>query len=144
MKTFQPKQETIKKKWYIIDAKGKILGRLATEVAKILNGKYKVEFTPRLECGDRVVVINAKDIVVTGRKMKQKTYTSYSGYPDGLKIKTLEEMLRKQDSAKVIKHAVKGMLPKNIQGRKMLTRLRVYSGEQHFQEAQKPEVYSLK
>lgn len=142
MKTFQPKQENIKKKWYVIDARGKILGRVATEAAKILRGKYNVEFTPRLDCGDGVVIVNAKDIVVTGRKMKQKTYDSYSGYPSGLKITTLE-VLMKKNPTKAIELAVEGMLPKNTMGRKILTRLRVYAGEQHFQGAQKPEIFNL-
>ncbi|MFH1856672.1 MAG: 50S ribosomal protein L13 [Candidatus Omnitrophota bacterium] len=142
MKTFQPKEKSIEKKWHVIDAKGKILGKVAVEAAKILRGKYKVEFTPHLDCGDCVVIINAKDIVVTGKKMKQKEYKAYSGYPGGLKIRSLETMM-KLDSTKVLSHAVKGMLPKNTLGRKIFGKLRVYAGERHSQSAQKPQAFDL-
>jgi large subunit ribosomal protein L13 len=143
MKTFYPKPKDVQKKWYLIDAKGKVLGRVATEAAKLLRGKHKSEFTPHLDCGDEVIVINAKDIVVTGRKLKEKTYTSYSGYPGGLKVKKLE-VLMKQNPALVVEHAIWGMLPHNKLGRKIFKKLRVYAGEHHPHMAQKPEVYKFK
>lgn len=142
MRTFQLKQKDIQKKWHLLDAKGKVLGKTATQAAKLLRGKHKPEFTPHLDCGDGVVVINAKDIIVTGRKMKQKTYTSYSGYPGGLKVKKLE-VLMKQNPAKVVKHAIEGMLPHNRLGRKMAKRLRVYAGEHHSHMAQKPGAFNI-
>ena len=143
MKTFQPKQKDIEKKWYLINAKGKILGKVATEAAKILRGKHRAEFTPNLDCGDEVIVVNAKDVVVTGKKLKQKTYKSYSGYPNGLKVKVLE-VLMKQDPTRIIKHAIWGMLPHNKLGRKIFKKLRVYVGEKHPHMAQKPEVLEVK
>ena len=143
MKTFQLKQKDIHQKWYLLDAKGEILGKLATQAAKLLRGKHKAEFTTHLDCGDGVVVINARDIIVTGRKLKQKTYTSYSGYPGGLKVKKLE-VLMKQNPAKVIEHAIRGMLPHNKLGRKMVKKLRVYAGEHHQHMAQEPKVFQMK
>ncbi|OGD85746.1 50S ribosomal protein L13 [Candidatus Curtissbacteria bacterium RBG_16_39_7] len=116
--------------WYLINAKGKILGRLATEVATILMGKNKPSYLSYLDLGDNVVVINAKDVRLSGRKEKQKTYTSYSGYPGGLKVKTFEEIksARPQD---LIYHAIQGMLPKNKLARQMIKKLYVYPGEEH-------------
>ena len=141
MKTFQLKEKDIQQKWYLLDAKGKILGKIATQAAKLLRGKHKAEFTPYLDCGDGVVVINARDIVVTGRKLKQKTYTSYSGYPGGLKVKKLE-VLMKQNPAKVVEHAICGMLPHNKLGRKMVKKLRVYAGGHHKHMAQEPKAFN--
>jgi len=138
MKTYTTKESDIsQKRWYLADAKGKVLGRLAGKIARTLTGKGKSIYTPHLDCGDGVIVINAKDIVVTGKKLLQKKYTSYSGYPGGLKVKTLETMLEERPT-EVIRHAVKGMLPKNKLGRGMLSRLKVYPASEHPHEAQMP------
>lgn len=138
MKTYMTKKEEVKSRdWYIVDASGKILGRLATKVALILMGKRKTTFTPHIDSGDEVVVINAKAVAVTGSKMKQKEYKRFSGYPGGLKTKTLEKMME-DNPVEVIRHAVKGMLPKNSLGRRMLSRLRVYAGAEHPHKTQNP------
>lgn len=143
MKTYMAKVEDIQRKWYIIDATGKPLGRLASEVAKILKGKNKPIYTPNVDTGDHVIVINASKTVLTGKKLEQKLYRHHSLYPGGLKeIKYKDIMNNKPELA--IMHAVKGMLPKNSLGRKMLTKLRVFRGSEHDHEAQKPEVLELK
>lgn len=142
MKTFQPDIKSIQKKWRLIDAKGRILGKVAAEAAKLLRGKHKVEFTPHLDCGDEVIIINIKDIVVTGKKMEQKIYTSYSGYPGGLK-RTPLEVLMQREPVKIMIHAVKGMLPHNRLGRKLLKKLRVYADDKHPHSAQKAETYNF-
>jgi len=136
-KTYNAKKENIEKKWYLVDAKGKNLGRLSTRIAKILRGKDKVIFTPHVDCGDFVIVINAKDIDVTGDKKKKKIYYSHSGYVGNLKKKNLKTMLSKKPEF-VIKNAVKGMLPHNILGRKQLKKLKVYAGNKHPHKSQKP------
>jgi large subunit ribosomal protein L13 len=141
-KTYIPKEKDIKLKWHLIDAKGQILGRLAAKAAVILRGKHKVVFTPHLDTGDGVIIINAEKIAVTGKKLKQKVYKRYSGYPDGLHTRTLEEMM-KQKPVEVIIHAVKGMLPKGPLGRDIIKKLKVYEGDKHKQEAQKPEVLKI-
>ena len=138
MKTYLAKPSEVTRSWFIVDAKGKVLGRLATSIATVLRGKHKVSFTPHLDCGDGVIVINAKGIRVTGRKMQQKMYKTYSGYPSGLKETDLETMLGKKPT-KVIRIAVKGMLPKNKIGRQMIKRLKVYADDKHAQQAQKPK-----
>lgn len=137
-KTYLPKKEDIKRKTYLVDAKDKILGRLATKIAVILRGKDKPIFTPHMDVGDCVVVINASQIRVSGRKLKEKLYSSYSGYPGGLKQTPLEEMLKKRPDG-VIRLAVKRMLPKSPLGRKMLKKLNVYAGAEHPHKAQKPQ-----
>ena len=137
-KTYVANPKKIKRKWYLVNAQGKILGRLASEVAKILRGKHKPIFSPHLDCGDYVVIINAKDIKTTGRKMKQKLYKRYSGYPSGLKQTPLEEMLKVKPT-EVIKHAIKGMLPKGPLGRAMFGKLKVYAGTEHPHSAQQPQ-----
>ncbi len=142
MKTYLPEEKKIVRKWFIADAKGKILGRLATKVAIALRGKDKPTFTPHLDTGDGVIVINASKIAVSGKKLKEKTYTRYSGYPGGLKTKTLEDVLKK-DPRKVVLHAVKGMLPKNTLGRNIIKRLKIYSNSEHPHTAQKPEELKL-
>ena len=142
MKTYLPEEKEIVRKWFIADAKGKILGRLATKVAIALRGKDKPTFTPHLDTGDGVIVINASKIAVSGKKLKEKTYTRYSGYPGGLKTKTLEDVLKK-DPRKVVLHAVKGMLPKNTLGRNIIKRLKIYSNSEHPHTAQKPEELKL-
>ena len=141
-KTFIANPKKIKRKWFLIDAKGKILGRIATRVATILRGKHKPIFTPHVDCGDYVIIINAKDVAVTGRKMKQKLYKRYSGYPSGLKETPLEIMLKTKPED-VLRHAVKGMLPKGPLGRDMFKKLKVYRGSAHQHQAQAPKVLEI-
>lgn len=136
---YMPKQEDIKRNWHLVDAKGMILGRLASKVAVYLQGKHKPDYTPHIDTGDEIVVVNAGKIVTTGKKLKQKMYQRYSGYPGGLKETPLEVMLEKKPED-VIRLAVKGMLPKNKLGSRMLLRLRVFKGETHPYKAQKPVV----
>ena len=139
MKTFMASPATIDRKWYVVDATDMTLGRLASEVAKVLRGKNKPIFTPHIDCGDNVIVINAEKIKVTGKKMDQKVYYHHSDYVGGLKEATLREKLEKKPE-QVIELAVKGMLPKGPLGRQMFTKLHVYAGPEHKHEAQKPEV----
>ena len=139
MKTFMASPATIERKWYVVDADGKTLGRLASEVAKVLRGKNKPIFTPHIDTGDYVIVVNAEKIKVTGKKLDQKVYYRHSGYVGGIKETTLKEMLNKHPE-RVIEFAVKGMLPKGPLGRQMFTKLHVYAGTDHEQAAQKPEV----
>lgn len=138
MKTFTPKKEGIGKKWWLIDADGRILGRLATEVATLLRGKRKPEFTPFIDCGDFVVVINAEKINVTGKKIEQKKYYHHSGYPGGIKVKTLKELLETKPE-EVVRKAVWGMIPKGKLGRAVYKKLKVYKGPDHPHESQKPQ-----
>lgn len=142
MKTFMASPATIDRKWYVVDATDMILGRLASEVAKVLRGKNKPIFTPHIDCGDNVIVINAEKIKVTGKKMDQKVYYHHSDYVGGLKEATLREKLEKKPE-QVIELAVKGMLPKGPLGRQMFTKLHVYAGPEHKHEAQKPEVLTF-
>ena len=142
MRTFTPKKDEIEKKWWLIDAEGKILGRLATEVAVLLRGKRNPKFAHFIDCGDFVVVINAEKINVTGKKLEQKKYYSHSGYPGGLKVKTLKELLEKKPE-EVIRKAVWGMIPKNKLGRAVYKKLKVYRGSHHPHEAQKPQEYQF-
>ena len=137
MKTFMASPATIDRKWYVVDATDMTLGRLASEVAKVLRGKNKPIFTPHIDCGDNVIVINAEKIKVTGKKMDQKVYYHHSDYVGGLKEATLREKLEKKPE-QVIELAVKGMLPKGPLGRQMFTKLHVYAGPEHKHEAQKP------
>ena len=138
MKTyFAKKEEPIDKKWVLINAEGRILGRMATEIADTLRGKDKPVYTPHVDTGDFVVVINAEKVRLTGRKWDQKVYYHHSGYIGGIKAKTAREMLDKKPE-ELIRHAVKGMLPKNRLGRKVLTKLKVYRGAEHPHEAQVP------
>lgn len=133
----------VERKWYVIDAEGERLGRLASEVATLLRGKHKPTYTPHVDTGDHVIVINAEKIELTGNKLTDKIYRRHSGYPGGLKERTAGEMLDRQPE-KVIEIAVKGMLPKGSLGRKMFKKLHVYSGPEHNNQAQQPEVYELK
>lgn len=142
MKTFMASPATIDRKWYVVDATDMTLGRLASEVAKVLRGKNKPIFTPHIDCGDNVIVINAEKIKVTGKKMDQKVYYHHSDYVGGLKEATLREKLEKKPE-QVIELAVKGMLPKGPLGRQMFTKLHVYTGPEHKHEAQKPEVLTF-
>lgn len=142
MKTYNVKQEEVKPHWYAVDAKGQVLGRLASKIARILTGKGKPLYTPHVESGDYVVVTHASEIRVTGKKLKDKTYDHYSGYPGGRKEYTLEELLARRPD-EVLRRAVKGMLPKNRLGDRMLTHLLIYRGSEHKQQAQKPEVLAV-
>ena len=142
MKTYSAKAEDIEKKWYVVDAQGQTLGRLASKVASILRGKHKPIYTPHVDCGDYVIIINAEKIHTTGRKLEQKKYYRHSGYPGGLKEVTLRDQLNKFPE-RVIEAAVRGMLPKNRLGRKMFKKLKVYAGPNHPHAAQKPEPLEL-
>ncbi len=137
MRTYMAKFEPEKRKWYLIDAKGKTLGRIATQIANILRGKNKPTFTPHVDCGDFVVVVNAKYVKLTGRKLEQKKYYRHSGYIGGLKETTAADMLDKYPE-RVIVHAVKGMLPKNRLSNRLITKLKVYPEANHPHKAQKP------
>ncbi len=138
MKTFMASPSTIEKKWYVVDATGYTLGRLASEVAKVLRGKNKPIYTPHIDTGDYVIVVNADKIKVTGKKLDQKIYYKHSDYVGGMKETTLREMMATKP-VEVIEHAVKGMLPKGPLGREMFTKLHVYAGPEHNHAAQKPE-----
>ena len=142
MKSFMASPSNIERKWYVVDAEGKTLGRLASEVAKVLRGKNKPTFTPHIDTGDYVIVVNAAKIAVTGKKLDQKIYYHHSDYVGGMKETTLREMLAKKPE-KVIELAIKGMLPKGPLGRQMITKLHVYAGPEHNHEAQKPEVLTF-
>ncbi len=142
MKSYIAKPQEVERKWYVIDAEGKNLGRLASEVASILRGKKKPVYTPHVDTGDYVIIVNADKVAVTGNKMKQKIYKHHTGYPGGLKEITLEKLLDRKPE-EVLKHAVKGMLPKGRLGRQMFTKLKVYAGPEHRHQAQKPEVYEF-
>ena len=143
MKTFMASPSTIERKWYVVDATGYTLGRLASEVAKVLRGKNKPTYTPSMDTGDYVIVVNAEKVKVTGKKLDQKVYYRHSEYVGSLKETTLREMLNKHPE-RVIESAVKGMLPKGPLGRSMITKLHVYAGPEHEQAAQKPEVLEIK
>ena len=142
MKTYMANPDKIERKWYVVDAEGQTLGRLAAEVAKVLRGKNKPEFTPHIDTGDNVIVINAEKIKVTGKKLNQKVYYHHSDYVGGMKETTLREMMAKKPE-QVIELAVKGMLPKGPLGRTMIKKLHVYAGAEHAHQAQKPEVLTF-
>ena len=142
MKTYMPNPSQVERKWYVVDAEGKTLGRLASEVAKVLRGKNKAIFTPHADCGDYVIVVNAEKITVTGKKLDQKMYYHHSDYVGGMKETNLKDMLAKHPD-RVIEHAVKGMLPKGPLGRQMYKKLFVYAGPEHKHEAQKPEALTF-
>jgi len=142
MNTFMANPETIERKWYLVDANGKTLGRLAAEVASVLRGKNKPQFTPHVDTGDYVIVINAEKIAVTGHKLQDKLYRHHTGYVGGLKSLTLKEMLEKKPT-EVIEHAVRGMLPKGTLGNQMYKQLHVYAGPEHPHTAQQPEVLEI-
>lgn len=142
MKTATLSTKEIRQTWYLIDAEGKPLGRLASRIASLLRGKHRAEFSPHLDLGDHVVVINAAKVEVTGKKRQQKLYYSYSGYQGGLKVRTFQEVMDR-DPRQVIVHAVKGMLPHNRLGRRLLKKLRVYPGGEHPHQAQKPRRLEL-
>lgn len=138
MKTYSPKKDDINRKWYIADAKGQTLGRLATKIAVKLRGKDKPQFAPHIDCGDFVVVINAKDIAVTGKKMDDKMYYSHSGYPGAFKQKPLKKLMEEKPE-EALKQAIKGMIPANRLRKQVMSKLKIFAGEEHTHEAQKPE-----
>lgn len=142
MKTYMAKAETVQRKWYVVDAEGMVLGRLASQVAAILRGKNKPTFTPHVDTGDHVIVLNADKVVLTGDKLNLKFYRRHSGYPGGLKETSYKDLMAKKADLAVIE-AVRGMLPKNALGRQMIKKLRVYKGAEHDHAAQKPEVLEL-
>ena len=141
-KTLSLRKEDVKKKWFLVDATDQNLGRMCSNIAKILRGKHKASFTPHLDCGDNIVVINAKKVNLSGNKWDNKTYVSHSGYPGGQKIKTAKEVFAKNPSI-LIEKAVKGMLPKNKLGSVMFKKLRVYNDENHNQSSQNPESINI-
>jgi large subunit ribosomal protein L13 len=138
MKTFSAKEREIRRKWFVVDAHGKVLGRLASDISRILRGKHKPIFTPHVDTGDHVIVVNAEKVRFTGNKLKDKMYYRHSGYPGGLKSINAQKLLH-QKPEKIIELAVKGMLPKNKLGRRMFKKLNVYAGPDHPHTAQKPE-----
>ncbi len=142
MKSFIAKPLEVERKWYVIDADGKNLGRLASEVASILRGKKKPIYTPHVDCGDYVIVINADKVEVTGKKRQEKIYKRHTGYPGGLREITFEKLLARKPE-EIIEHAVKGMLPNGALGRQMYKKLKVYAGPEHNHAAQKPEVWNF-
>ena len=142
MKTYMANPDKIERKWYVVDAEGATLGRLASEIAKVLRGKNKPEYTPHIDTGDYVIVVNAEKVKVTGKKLQQKIYYNHSDYVGGMKETTPAELLAKKPE-KVIELAVKGMLPKGPMGRDMIKKLHVYAGPEHANQAQKPEVLTF-
>ena len=141
-RTLSGNKETADKKWFIVDAEGQTVGRMASKIAKIIRGKYKTCYTPHADCGDNVIVINAEKVAFSGTKLVDKEYVRFSGYPGGQRFTTAEEMLRKHPE-RLIEKAVKGMLPKNALGRQLYTNLKVYKGTAHKHEAQQPELLNL-
>jgi large subunit ribosomal protein L13 len=142
MKTFSAKNETVKRDWYVIDASGKILGRVATEIARRLRGKHKAEYTPHVDTGDYIIVVNADKLLVTGKKSRDKIYHRYSGYQSGLKASSFQDVMKKEPRY-VIEEAVRGMLPKNPLGRQMFRKLKVYRGAEHQHSAQSPKALEI-
>lgn len=142
VRTFSAKKADIQRKWYLVDAEGKTLGRLATRVASVLRGKHKPTFTPHVDTGDHVIIVNAEKIRLTGDKLRKKTYYRHSGYPGGLKSETAEEVLQRKPAA-LVERAVKGMLPKNSLGKQMGRKLNVYKGPTHPHKAQQPQPLTI-
>ena len=138
-KTKSRRKEDVDRKWFIIDAEGAVLGRMCTTIATVLRGKHRPDYTPHVDCGDNVIVINAEKVRLTGLKIDQKEYLRYSGYPGGQKKATARELLEKKPEA-IIENAVRGMIPKNKLGRQVLKKLHVYAGAEHPHQAQKPEL----
>ena len=142
MKTFMAKSQDVKRDWYVVDASGMTLGRLASQVASVLRGKNKPTFTPNVDTGDFVIVLNSDKVVLTGKKLEQKMYTYHTGYIGGLKQTPYKDMMAKKSDV-VVYEAIKGMLPKNKIGRQMISKLRVYKGGEHNHQAQQPKVLEL-
>ncbi|MBC8531575.1 50S ribosomal protein L13 [Christensenellaceae bacterium NSJ-53] len=134
--------QNVTRKWYVVDAEGKVLGRLASQVAAVLRGKNKPEYTPHVDCGDHVIILNADKVVLTGKKLDQKVFRRHSGYPGGLKETVYRQMMEKKADVAVYE-AIRGMLPKNSLGRDMIKKLRVYKGSEHDHQAQQPEVLDI-
>ena len=141
MKTTMLNKATVEKKWYIIDAEGKVLGRVAAEAAKLLRGKHKATFTPNVDCGDNVIILNSDKLVLTGKKEEQKYFKRYSGFQSGLKEIQYKKMMAEQSDVALMR-AIKGMLPKNTLGRNMAKHVHIYKGAEHNNQAQKPEVWN--
>ncbi len=142
MKTFSAKAHEVKRDWYVVDASNKVLGRLATEIARRLRGKHKAEYTPHVDTGDYIVVTNAEKVTVTGRKFDDKMYYNHTGFPGGIKSMSFEK-LQQKNPARIIERAVKGMLPKNPLGREMYRKLKIYVGPEHPHEAQQPKTLEI-
>ena len=142
MRTYIPKKDEIDRQWLVVDASNQVLGRLASEIARLLRGKHKATFTPSLDTGDFVVVVNAERVALTGQKLDEKKYYRHSGYPGGLRVRTAREMLNKPPE-RLIRAAVWGMLPKNRLGRRLLRKLKIYSGPEHPHAAQQPKTHTL-
>jgi large subunit ribosomal protein L13 len=142
VKTYTARAEDMEREWFLVNAEGKTLGRLASEIAQVLRGKHKPIYTPHLDCGDYVIVVNAEKVRVTGRKLDQKMYYHHTGYPGGIKSISLRNQLQKHPE-RVLQAAVRGMLPKNRLGRRMLKKLKVYAGDSHPHEAQQPKMLEV-
>ena len=143
-KTISANKETVQKEWVVVDATDQVLGRLATRVAKLLRGKYKPNFTPHVDCGDNVIIVNAEKIQLTGKKLTEKEYLRYSGYPGGQKSATPAEILAKPNGAeRLLRHTTKGMLPKNKLARRIITNLYIYEGPEHKHQAQSPKAIDI-
>lgn len=143
MKSFIAKPGDIDRKWYVIDAEGKTLGRMASEAARLLRGKHKPIYTANVDCGDYVIIVNADKVAVTGKKRKEKIYKRHTGYPGGLREMTFDQLMEKHPT-NIVRHAIRGMLPKNKLGRQMFKKLKVYAGPEHAHTAQQPEVWEVK
>jgi large subunit ribosomal protein L13 len=143
MKSYMARPRTVERKWYLIDAEGQTLGRLATEIARLLRGKNKPQYTPHIDTGDFVVVVNAEKVLVTGKKAEQKVYYRHSGYPGGLKETSFESMLERRPT-EILRRAVRGMMPKTRLGRQQLKKLKIYAGPEHPHEAQNPQPYEVR
>jgi len=143
MKSYMARPREVERNWYLIDAEGQTLGRLATEIARLLRGKNKTQYTPHMDTGDFVVVVNAEKVVVTGRKAEQKVYYRHTGYPGGLKETSYEVMLGRKP-AEILRKAVRGMMPKTRLGRQQLRKLKIYAGPEHPHEAQNPQPYEVR
>ena len=142
MKTFSAKADEVKRDWYVVDASEKVLGRLATEIARRLRGKHKAEYTPHVDTGDYIIVTNAEKVMVTGRKFKEKIYYNHSGFPGGIKSITFNK-LQEKNPTRIIERAVKGMLPRNPLGREMYRKLKIYTGAEHPHDAQQPKTLEI-
>ncbi len=143
MKSYMARPRAVERRWYLIDAEGQTLGRLATEIARILRGKNKPQYTPHVDTGDFVVVVNAEKVVVTGKKAEQKVYYRHTGYPGGLKETSYEVMLQRKPT-EILRRAVRGMMPKTRLGRQQLRKLKIYAGPEHPHEAQNPQPYEVR
>jgi large subunit ribosomal protein L13 len=143
MKSYMARPLEVERKWYVVDAEGQTLGRLATEIATILRGKNKPQYTPHVDTGDFVVVVNAEKVAVTGRKAEQKVYRRHSGYPGGLKVTSYEQMMERRPT-EILRRAVKGMMPKNRLARQQLRKLKIYAGPEHPHAAQNPQPYEVR